>query len=82
MIKRGWKIELYKEDEIRKNNFKPLKNKDWLFPATGKAGFHYDDVSNAVIGLLDDLRKSYIDLDEEELVARVEKWFPDITERE
>lgn len=29
----------------------PLKNKNWLFPESGKEGFHYDDVNNAVSGL-------------------------------
>ena len=73
------KMELVKENEIRKNGFEPLDNKEWLFPETGKAGFHYDDVSNAVAGLKEDLRNYLFD---EELVARVEKWFPDVVERE
>jgi hypothetical protein len=60
----------------------PLKNKKWLFPETGRAGFHYDDINNAVTGLKKDLRESYRDLYEEELLALVEKWFPDVTERE
>lgn len=71
-------MELDKVYEIRKNSFEPLDNKDWLFPETGKAGFHYDDVSNAVAGLKEDLRKSYIGLHKEELIARIEKWFPDV----
>ena len=36
----------------------PLKNKNWLFTETGKEGFHYDDVSNAVVGLKKDLIES------------------------
>ncbi len=81
--KEGMKIMgLEKEDEIRKNSFGPLKNKKWLFPETGKAGFHYDDVSNAVTGLKKDLRKTYNGLHEEELITQIEKWFPDVTERE
>ena len=72
-------MELVKENEIRKNGFEPLDNKEWLFPETGKAGFHYDDVSNAVAGLKEDLRNYLYD---EELVARVEKWFPDVIKRE
>jgi hypothetical protein len=63
------------------NMHMPLKNKKWLFPETGKAGFHYDDINNAVTGLKKDLRKSYRDLQEEELLALVEKWFPDVSER-
>jgi len=64
------------------NNFEPLKNKKWLFPETGKAGFHYDDVNNAVAGLKQDLKKAYTGLHEQELITWVEKWFPDATERE
>lgn len=75
-------MELDKEDEIKKNSYEPLHNKDWLFPETGKAGFHYNDVSNAVAGLIEELRKSHMNLYGEELVAWVEKWFPDITERD
>jgi len=59
----------------------PLKNKKWLFPETGKAGFHYDDINNAVTGLKKDLRKFYRGLHEEELLTLVEKWFPDVIER-
>ena len=40
----------------------PLKNKNWLFTETGKEGFHYDDVSNAVVGLKKDLIESYTDV--------------------
>ena len=72
-------MELEIINDIRKNNLEPLANKDWLFPETGKAGFHYDDVSNAVIGLIEELRKIYHN--EEEIVNRIEKWFPDITKR-
>jgi hypothetical protein len=75
-------MQLVKEIEIRKNGFEPLHNKDWLFPETGKAGFHYDDVSNAVTGLIEELRKSHMDLHRKELITRVKKWFPDITERD
>jgi len=64
------------------NMYTPLKNKNWLFPETGKEGFHYDDVSNAVSGLKKDFIESYKGLQEEKFVALVEKWFPDITERE
>jgi len=63
------------------NIYKPLKNKKWLFPETGKAGFHYDDINNAVTGLKKDLRKSNGGLHKKELLALVEKWFPDVTER-
>ena len=62
--------------------YTPLKNKNWLFPETGKEGFHYDDVSNAVTGLKKELKESHTHLPETKLVALVEKWFPDITERE
>ena len=65
-----------------KLNYKPLKNKKWLFPETGKAGFHYDDVTSAVAGLKKDLRNSYAGLHEEELITWVEKWFPDATEED
>lgn len=75
-------MELDKENEMRKNSFKPLKNKKWLFPETGKAGFHYDDVSNAVAGLKKDLMMSDIGLHEEKFIARIEKWFSDVAERE
>lgn len=64
-----------------KNKYEPLKNKKWLFPETGKAGFHYDDIINAVNGLKQDLRESYAGLHEEELVTQVEKWFPDTIEQ-
>jgi hypothetical protein len=64
------------------NMHTPLKNKKWLFPETGKAGFHYDDVSSAVVGLKSDLQRNYSGLNERELISEVEKWFPDITERE
>lgn len=60
----------------------PLKNKNWLFPESGKEGFHYDDVNNAVSGLKKDLIKTYRELNEEKLVTLFEQWFPDITERE
>ena len=60
----------------------PLKNKKWLFPETGKAGFHFADVSGAVAGLKQDLKSSYMGLHEEELISWVEKWFPDATEQE
>ncbi len=60
----------------------PLKNKKWLFPETGKAGFHFADVSGAVAGLKQDLKRSYTGLHEEELISWVEKWFPDATEQE
>lgn len=60
----------------------PLKNKNWLFTETGKEGFHYDDVSNAVIGLKKDLIESDTDVSVNKFVSLVEKWFPDITERE
>jgi len=64
------------------NRFTPLKNKKWLFPETGKAGFHFADVSGAVAGLKQDLKRSYMGLHEEELISWVEKWFPDVTEQE
>jgi len=64
------------------NMYTPLKNKNWLFPETGKEGFHYDDVSNAVTGLKKELREYHTHLPETKLVALVEKWFPDITDRE
>jgi len=64
------------------NMYTPLKNKNWLFPETGKEGFHYDDVSNAVVGLKKDLIESYTDVSVKKFVSLVEKWFPDITERE
>jgi hypothetical protein len=60
----------------------PLKNKNWLFTETGKEGFHYEDVSNAVVGLKKDLIESYNDVSVKKFVSLVEKWFPDITERE
>jgi hypothetical protein len=60
----------------------PLKNKNWLFTETGKEGFHYDDVSNAVVGLKKDVIESYTDVSVEKFVSLVEKWFPDITDRE
>ncbi len=75
-------MELEREKEIEKNSFEPLQNKDWLFPETGKAGFHYDDVSKAVTGLINELRKTHMDLYEDELITWVKKWFPDITEIE
>ena len=59
----------------------PLKNKNWLFTETGKEGFHYDDVSNAVVGLKKDVIESDTDVSVEKFVSLVEKWFPDITER-
>jgi len=64
------------------NMHTPLKNKNWLFPETGKEGFHYDDVSNAVIGLKKDLKEFRTCLPETNLIALIEKWFPDITEKE
>ena len=64
------------------NMHTPLKNKNWLFPETGKEGFHYDDVSIAVSGLKKDLREYDTHLPETKLVALIEKWFPDITGRE
>jgi len=64
------------------NRYTPLKNKNWLFPETGKEGFHYDDVSNAVVGLKKDLIEPYTDVSVKKFVSLVEKWFPDITERE
>lgn len=64
------------------NMYTPLKNKNWLFTETGKEGFHYDDVSNAVVGLKKDLIESYTDVSVKKFVSLVEKWFPDITERE
>jgi hypothetical protein len=60
----------------------PLRNKNWLFTETGKEGFHYDDVSDAVTGLKKELEESHANLPETKLVALVEKWFPDVTERE
>jgi len=62
--------------------YTPLKNKNWLFTETGKEGFHYDDVSNAVSGLKKDFIESYRGLQEEKFLSLVEKWFPDVTERE
>jgi hypothetical protein len=62
--------------------YAPLKNKNWLFTETGKEGFHYDDVSNAVVGLEKDLIESHTDASVKKFVSLVEKWFPDITERE
>ena len=62
--------------------YTPLKNKNWLFTETGKEGFHYDDVSNAVSGLKKDLIESYTDVSVKKIVSLVEKWFPDVTERE
>jgi hypothetical protein len=62
--------------------YTPLKNKMWLFTETGKAGFHYDDVSNAVTGLKKEVKESHTHLSEKKLVDLVEKWFPDIIERE
>ena len=64
------------------NMYVPLKNKNWLFTETGKEGFHYDDVNNAVVGLKKDLIESYTDVSVKKFVSLVEKWFPDITERE
>jgi len=61
--------------------FPAAVNKNWLFPETGKEGFHYDDDSNVVTGL----KKSYeslTDVSVKKFVSLVEKWFPDITERE
>jgi hypothetical protein len=69
------------QKEFRKNGFEPLQNKDWLFPETGKAGFHYEDVSKAVTGLIHNLRNSHMDLKGKELINWIEKWFPDITEK-
>jgi hypothetical protein len=79
-------MDLVMNNEMRKNltsvmKLEPLKNKKWLFPETGKAGFHYDDISNAVTGLKKDIRKAYAGLHEEELMTMVEKWFPDVAER-
>jgi hypothetical protein len=67
---------------MSKNTYIPLKNKNWLFPETGKEGFHFKDVSNAVVGLKKDLMESYTDASVKKFVSLVEKWFPDITERE
>jgi hypothetical protein len=67
---------------MKKNNFDPLKNKKWLFPETGKAGFHYDDVTSAVGGLKQEIRKSYAGLRREKFISWVEKWFPDAFERD
>ncbi len=74
-------MELNKEVEIRKNSFEPLYNKDWLFPETGKAGFHYNDVNSAVKGLLQDLQKYHINPSGEDFITWIEKWFPDIFRR-
>lgn len=74
------KLEEGMKKNMMKNSYEPLKNKKWLFPETGKAGFHYDDVSNAVIGLKKELINSYSGLHLEELTTYVEKWFPDIEE--
>ena len=60
----------------------PLKNKNWLFTETGKEGFFYEDVSNAVVGLKKELIESYTDVSVKKFVSLVEKWFPDITQRE
>ncbi len=60
----------------------PLKNKRWLFPETGKAGFHYEDVSRAVKGLQRDLHQAYAGAHEEELLSWVKKWFPDAIDQE
>jgi hypothetical protein len=67
---------------MRNGRCTPLRNKNWLFTETGKEGFHYDDVSDAVIGLKKELEESHVNLPETKLVALVEKWFPDVTERE
>ena len=80
-------MDLAMDDEMGKKltgvmKFEPLKNKKWLFPETGKAGFHYNDISSAVTGLKKDIRESYNGLHEEELMTLVEKWFPDVVERE
>jgi hypothetical protein len=64
------------------NMYTPLKNKNWLFPETGKEGFHYDDVSDAVVGLKKDVIESYTNVSVKKFVSLVEKWFPDITEQE
>lgn len=60
----------------------PLKNKKWLFPETGKGGFHFDDVTVAIHGLKCDIRASCRGVHEEELVALVEKWFPDVASKD
>lgn len=80
-------MDLVMDDKMGKNltgvmEFEPLKNKKWLFPETGKAGFHYNDISSAITGLKKDIKGSYAGLHEEELIALVEKWFPDVVERE
>ena len=72
---------------MRKNpaetmKLEPLKNKKWLFPETGKGGFHFDDVTYAVSGITQNIRKKYTGLPEKELVALVEKWFPDVASKD
>jgi hypothetical protein len=67
---------------MSKTIYQPLKNKNWLFPETGKEGFHYDDVSKAVTGLKKELKKFHTNLPDTKLEILVEKWFPDITQRE
>jgi len=56
----------------------PLENKKWLFPETGKGGFHYNDVESAVAGLQIDLLKNY-NGNKKELIRLVERWFPDVS---
>ena len=53
--------------------FTPLKNKKWLFPETGRGGFHYKDVSYAVIGLKKDLINSYPKNQKDEIISCIEK---------
>jgi hypothetical protein len=74
-------MELVEQGVIKKNGYELLYNKDWLFPETGKAGFHYNDVNSAVKGLIEDLRKYKIYPNSEELIKWIEKWFPDIFRR-
>ena len=59
--------------------FTPLKNKKWLFPETGRGGFHYKDVSYAVTGLKMDLINNYPEKQKDDIISWIEKWFPDVS---
>jgi len=59
--------------------FMPLENKKWLFPETGRSGFHYEDVSCAVAGLKMDIINNYPEKQKDEIISWIEKWFPDVS---
>jgi hypothetical protein len=67
---------------MKKNKLKPLKNKNWLFPETGKEGFHYEDVFSAVAGFKNELQRKYAGSNEREIIIAIEKWFADVVDED